>query len=209
MAGVAFLDTAKWYDPLFTNVLSDLRNLAARVAPFREGMKILDIGCGTGKQLTSCQNRGSELFGIDLSLQMLRVAKFNLNGSAGLINGDALHLPFPGLTFDLIMASLFLHQLNAQLCSFVVAEAVRVLKPGGQLLLIDFHRTEDRSIKGNLTYFAISILEFFAGREHYNNSRQFLSQGGIPTLTDKWGLSLQKTIVLSNGNIGIYLLNLS
>lgn len=206
MAGSSIFDMARWYDRLFTGVLENLKVLATRIAPLKSGMKVLDIGCGTGKQLASYQDMGGELFGIDLSTQMLGVAKYNLVGKAGLVNGDALRLPFRGATFDLVLASLFLHQLNTQERTFVLDEARRVLQPEGQLLLIDFHPAATNSMKGKLTYHAISILEFFAGREHFRNSRNFLDQGGIPRMAAEMGLNLRKSVVLRNGNLGLYLL---
>jgi ubiquinone/menaquinone biosynthesis C-methylase UbiE len=205
MTRVPILDMARWYDPLFDGVLGNLRDMATRIAPSKRGLKILDVGCGTGKQLVSYQNMGGELFGIDLSPQMLRVAKSNLNWEGGLINGDALQLPYPNSTFDLVISSLVLHQLIPEWRLIAFDETVRVLKPEGQILMIDFHPAASRSIIGNLTYFAISIVEFFAGWEHFRNSRYFLSQGGIPNLTDSRGLALRKTVVLVNGNLGIYL----
>jgi ubiquinone/menaquinone biosynthesis C-methylase UbiE len=200
------MDMARWYDPLFAGVLDNPRRLATRIAPLRNGMKALDIGCGTGKQLASYQDMGCKLFGVDLSLQMLGVAKDSLAGEAGLVNGDALRLPFRAATFDLVIASLFLHQLNSQGRLFVLDEAVRVVRPGGQILLIDFHPGSSRSISGKLTHLAISMLEFFAGQEHFRNSRNFLNQGGIPELATKQGFYLRKSVVLGNGNLGIYLL---
>lgn len=209
MAGGSILDMARWYDPLFAGVLGNLRVLATRIAPSNRGMKVLDIGCGTGKQLVSFQDNGGELFGIDLSPQMLRVAKSNLEGNAGLINGDALRLPYQEATFDLVISSLFLHQLNPQERSIVLDETVRIVKPEGRILLIVFHPGASRSIKGKLTYLAISILEFIAGWEHFRNSRNFLSQGGIPNLAAGQGLARRKTVILGNGNLGVYLLHLS
>ena len=206
MAGRSIFDMARWYDPLFDGVLENLRVLATRIAPLRKGMKALDIGCGTGKQLANYQDMGGELFGVDLSPQMLGVAKANLVGRGGLVNVDALRLPFRGATFDLIIASLFLHQLNSHGQLSVLDEAVRVLKPGGQILLIDFHPAANHSISGKLTYLAISMLEFFAGREHFRNSRNFLYQGGIPKLAAEQGFNLRKSVVLGNGNLGVYLL---
>ena len=206
MAGSSMFDMARWYDRLFTGVLENLKVLATRMAPLSQGMKVLDIGCGTGKQLASYQEMGAELVGIDLSAQMLGVAKDNLVGEAGLVNGDALRLPFRGATFDLVIASLFLHQLNSQEGTVVLEEARRVLQPEGQLLLIDFHPAANNSITGMLTYLAISMLEFIAGKEHFRNSRNFLDQGGIPRMAAEQEFNLRKSVVLGNGNLGIYLL---
>jgi ubiquinone/menaquinone biosynthesis C-methylase UbiE len=208
MAGGPILDTARWYDPIFAGVLGGIRELATRMAPSGQGMNMLDVGCGTGRQLAHYQDKGGELFGIDISTQMLNVAKSNLKGEVGLVNGDALQLPYSMATFDLVTSSLFLHQLSAEKRLIVLDEIIRVLKPDGQILLIDFHPYSTHTIIGTLTYLSIAIIEFFAGWEHFSNSRQFLSHGGIPKLTYGQELVLRKSKVVGNGNLGIYLLGL-
>jgi hypothetical protein len=86
---------------------------------------------------------------------------------------------------------------------------VRVIQPGGQILLIDFHSQDRRSTAGFFTYIFISMIEFFAGWEHFSNSRDFLARGGIPPLAADQGLKNRKSIVVGNGNLGIYLLHKS
>ena len=207
MAGIPMLDMARWYDPIFADILGGIRELAIRMAPSGQGMNILDVGCGTGVQLAHYLDKGGELFGIDLSIQMLNVAKSNLKGEAGLVNGDALQLPYQTATFDLVISSLFLHQLNAENRSIVLDEIMMVIKPGGQILLIDFHPVSNHTIMGKLTYLAIAIIEFFAGWEHFSHSRQFLSEGGIPNIADSQKLILRKREMVVNGNLGVYLLS--
>ncbi len=209
MANESFLDTARWYDPLFEGVLGGLRALAARVVPPKKGMKVLDVGCGTGAQLAIYQEGGCEVCGIDLSTPMLNAAKSKLGEKAALTISDAIRIPYPNDTFDLVLSSLFLHQLNAQLRFTALEEAMRVLRPDGQILLVDFHSKAARSIKGRLTYYFISTIEFFAGWEHFSNSRDFLARGGIPNLAKGQGLKIRKMFVLGNGNLGVYLLRLA
>jgi ubiquinone/menaquinone biosynthesis C-methylase UbiE len=209
MANESILDTARWYDPLFEGVLGGLRAMAARVVSPEEGLKVLDVGCGTGAQLAIYQKGGCEVSGIDLSLPMLKVAKSKLSGKAALAIGDAIQMPYPNEYFDLVLSSLFLHQLNTPLRSVVFDEMMRVLQPDGRILLVDFHPEVARSIQGRLTYIFISLIEFFAGWEHFSNSRDFLSQGGIPHLAMGQGLKMRKIFVVGNGNLGVYLMRLA
>lgn len=200
--------TARLYDPLFEGVLGGLRAVAARVVPPKKGMRVLDVGCGTGAQLAIYQQGGCEVSGIDLSPSMLKVATSKFGEKAALTNSDAIRMPYPNDTFDLVLSSLFLHQLNAQQRSAALEEAMRVLQPDGQILLVDFHPEAARSIKGRLTNYFISTIEFFAGWDHFSNSRDFLSRGGIPKLAKDQGLKIRKTLILGNGNLGVYLLRL-
>ena len=88
----------------------------------------------------------------------------------------------------------------------MLEEAGRVLKPEGQILLVDFHVQTKQSFLGKLTYAFISIVEFFAGWEHFSNSRDFLANGGIPALASGLELGIRKSIIVGNGNLGVYLL---
>jgi ubiquinone/menaquinone biosynthesis C-methylase UbiE len=209
MATDSYLDFAKWYDPLFGRVLGGLREMAARIADPKSGMRVLDIGCGTGAQLAIYQEAGCEVYGIDLSQPMLRIARTKLSDQAVLTNGDATKMPFPDQAFDLVLSSLFLHQLDADVRSVALGEAKRVVHPDGRILLVDFHPGPLNSIKGKLTKFLISSVEFMAGWEHYSNSRDFLSRGGIPYLASNHHLKVRKKIIVRDGNFGIFLLNLT
>lgn len=209
MSNESILAIARWYDPLFESVLGGLRAMTARVVPPKKGMKVLDVGCGTGAQLAIYQQGGCEVCGIDLSPPMLKVAKSKLGEKAALTNSDAIRIPYPNDTFDLVLSSLFLHQINAPLRSAVLEETIRLLKPDGQILLVDFHPEAARPIKGRLTYYFISTIEFFAGWEHFRNSRDFLSRGGIPKLAMDQRLKIHKTFVVGNGNLGVYLMRLA
>ncbi len=204
-----FFNTAWWYDPLFGGVLGGFRALAARIVSVRKGERVLDVGCGTGAQLAFFQDGGCDVNGIDRSLAMLRAAKLKLGAGAMLSNCDAIRLPYTDDSFDLVVSSLFLHQLNSSMQSSALGEMMRVLKPEGQILLIDFHQYANRSIMGIFTYLLIRTIEFSAGWEHFTNSRKFLLEGGVPKLALHHGAKLQKTIVTWNGNLGLYLLRSS
>jgi ubiquinone/menaquinone biosynthesis C-methylase UbiE len=137
---------------------------------------------------------------------MLNVAKSKLGDRAGLMMGDALQVPLPERLFDLVISSLFIHQLDPGQRSMMLEEAVRVLRPDGQILLVDFHVQEQRSISGKFVYAFISLIEFFAGWEHFSNSRDFLAKGGIPPIADDLGMRIRKSFIVGYGNLGVYLL---
>ncbi|MFQ5955584.1 MAG: ArsR/SmtB family transcription factor [Kiloniellales bacterium] len=101
---------------------------------------LLDIGTGTGRMLelfAACVRRA---VGIDLSREMLAVARTNLD-SAGLRNcrvrlADMYQLPWPGASFDAITIHQVLHFADQP--ARAIAEAARVLRPGGRLMVVDF-----------------------------------------------------------------------
>lgn len=200
------LNFARWYDFIFEWILGALRKNTASLVPLQPGLKVLDIGCGTGSQLRYLSDRGYKIYGIDLSEPMLGLAKSKLGKNALLSMGDAIRIPFPAQTFDLVISSLFIHQLAPALRSAMLVETSRVIKPGGQILLVDFRVLSRRSVRGNLTYALISTIEFMAGWKHFSNSRDFLARDGIPPLAIEHQWRIQKTVVTGYGNLGVYLL---
>ena len=101
---------------------------------------LLDIGTGTGRMLEILAPRVEQALGIDQSREMLAVARVNLE-RAGLDNGrvrlgDMYQLALPDASFDAVVIHQVLHY--AERPAAALAEAARVLRPGGTLVLVDF-----------------------------------------------------------------------
>lgn len=101
---------------------------------------LLDLGTGTGRILELFAPLYSRAIGIDASADMLAVARANLD-RAGIANaqvrlGDVYHLPFGRNSFDVVTIHQVLHYLDEP--EHAIAEAARVLRPGGRLLVVDF-----------------------------------------------------------------------
>lgn len=100
----------------------------------------LDIGTGTGRLLELLAPQASRSVGVDLSHDMLAVARANLDRlphrHVQLRPGDVYALPFDRASFDLVTIHQVLHYLEEP--ARALAEAARVLKPGGRLLVVDF-----------------------------------------------------------------------
>jgi ArsR family transcriptional regulator len=100
----------------------------------------LDLGTGTGRLLDLFSPMYRRGIGIDASADMLAVARANLD-RAGIANaqvrlGDIYHLPFPRDSFDVITVHQVMHYLDDP--ERALAEAARVLRPSGRLLIVDF-----------------------------------------------------------------------
>jgi ArsR family transcriptional regulator len=108
---------------------------------------LLDIGTGTGRMLELFAPRVERAVGIDLSREMLAVARANLErarlGNCSVRQGDMYQLPLPGASFDAVLLHQVLHY--AERPAAVLAEAARMLRPGGRLIVIDFapHEMEE------------------------------------------------------------------
>jgi len=115
------------------------RLFAELIPPGRFG-DLLDIGTGTGRIVELLAPHVGSATGIDLSREMLAVARDKL-GRSGISNttlrhGDMHRLPLPTASMDAVTLHQVLH--FAEDPATVVAEAARVLRPGGRLLIADF-----------------------------------------------------------------------
>lgn len=105
----------------------------ARAAPPRG--PVLDLGCGAGRHLEAFRDRGREAVGLDLSAPLLAAAR--RAGAARLVRGDMRRLPFADGAFGSVTSffTSFGYFRDPADDVRVVAEAGRVLRPGGVFLL--------------------------------------------------------------------------
>jgi ArsR family transcriptional regulator len=119
---------------------AEVENVLRRLLPTTGVGDLLDVGTGTGRMLEVFGPRFGRGLGIDLSHDMLAVARANLERS-GLKNlvvrkGDMYQLAFPDASFDAVTVHQVLHFAHDP--ARAIAEAARVLRPGGHLLVADF-----------------------------------------------------------------------
>src|SRR5262249_29892314 len=110
---------------------------ALAAAPIRS---LLDLGTGTGRMLELLGPHIERGLGLDLSLDMLALARARLD-RAGLKHcsvrqGDIYDLALPKDSFDVVVIHQVLHFLDDG--ARAIAEAARVLRPSGRLLVVDF-----------------------------------------------------------------------
>ena len=105
--------------------------LPEMAGPGAAGM-VLDLGCGTGSAGAAFRRAGNTVVGADLSPQCVQVASQRLDA---VVRCHSSHLPFRDGSFDVVVARGALHHL--QRADLAVAEAWRVLRPGGVFLALD------------------------------------------------------------------------
>jgi len=108
--------------------------------PDKTGWDHLDIGTGTGRILEVVAPLAGRAIGVDLSHEMLTVARSNL-AESNLANcrvrhGDMQQLPLASASCDVATFHLVLHYAEAP--DSAIAEATRVLRPGGRVVVVDF-----------------------------------------------------------------------
>jgi ubiquinone/menaquinone biosynthesis C-methylase UbiE len=117
------------------------KNLLADLLKKCNGKKLLEVGCGLGVELAWLGCLGFEVTGIDLSPTAVNLANQHLsrrkiNGQASVQNVE--HLEFPDETFDAVYSSGVLQHTPDM--ETAIHEIMRVLKPGGSVLVILYHR---------------------------------------------------------------------
>ena len=119
---------------------SEVEAAIARALGDRPVGRLVDIGTGTGRMIELFGRGAGSALGVDRSPEMLRLARVKL-AEAGLApvdlrQGDMYSLPLPAESADTVIIHQVLHY--AQNPAAAVAEAARLLAPGGRLLIIDF-----------------------------------------------------------------------
>ena len=201
--------SARWYDRLFERINGGLRVLGLRLFMPREGMAILDVGCGTGQHLQMYRKFGCELHGIDTSPAMLEVARATLGEEADLRLVDAAQMPYESGTFDLVMAMLALHEMDPATRACALQEMKRVVRSAGRILLIDFHPGPIDLREAWSAKLIITLSELAAGGDHYRNYRHFLWSRGLPALIAEHQLVIRKQRIVAGGALAAFLVSTS
>ena len=142
--------------PAFTRLYDTVVALTMREATFRgrlraqvldglaPGAAVVDVGAGTGTLAIALAAAGSEVIGVDGDPEVLALAHAKPGADAvQWRKGLATALPLPGAGADRVVMSLLLHHLDPAGKRTALAEAVRVLRPGGRLHVADWGRPRD------------------------------------------------------------------
>ena len=138
---------ARWapvYDAIFGVITNAAINKTMRVLNALPPGRILEIGVGTGLALPRYRKE-HRITGIDLSPDMLarargRVEREKLANVEGLSEADATKLAFPDQSFDAAVAMFLITVVPDPIA--VLSEAVRVVKPGGRIVLANHFSAE-------------------------------------------------------------------
>lgn len=150
--------------------------------------RVLDVGCGSGTFMCALasQSPDLQLTAIDIDARILRQAVCKAGAShIQWLRGAASDLPLESASFDTVTCELLLHHLTPAEKQASLAEIYRVLRPGGQLILVDY--AQPASVLAYLQFLPVRLIDGWS-RTGGNVS------GQIPSLIEQAGfLPAQET----------------
>lgn len=150
LPALRFQALTRVYDPVVraTTREAAFKGRIVELAAVGAGDRVLDLGCGTGTLALAIARAqvDAAITGVDGDEAMLAQAREKV-GAAGadvrLRQAMAQELPFEDASFDVVVSSLFFHHLVRSVKEQVAAEMVRVLRPGGRVVVADWSRPAD------------------------------------------------------------------
>lgn len=185
-------DKKHWYDGWFYEryIAPHQDELFRKIIDLIEPDKdVIDVGCGTGRFSYLAKEKCRSILGIDLSLRNIQRAQYTLskNPSSRITFMHKSIGEVTGRHFDYAVLTFVIHEVD---------ESERIN------LLNEIFRSSDRIIIGDylvpqphgLIRLVNKAVEFLAGKEHYNNFKNFAEGGGIWGLVNKGGFKVQAEI---------------
>lgn len=142
------------------------RKRAIRLLKSANPQRVLDVATGTGDlAIALSKSLGAKVTGLDLSTEMLKVAERKVeklgNVDIDLVQGDSENLPFSTGAFDAITVAFGVR--NFENLEKGLTEMARTLKPGGQMVILEFSKPSRFPMKQIYNFYFKTILPFWGG----------------------------------------------
>ncbi len=160
-----FKKWARFYDwtILLFRVARIRKTVAGLCGSPAKGKHILDVCAGTGDQALALGKRGFEVVGIDLSNDMLDIAKRkNRQKNVKFLVADSTKIPYPDNTFDISIISFSLHEMPQEIMKKTMSEVSRVTRKDGKIVIADY----EMATGGVLQFLGFNFCKIFESR-HY------------------------------------------
>ncbi|MFA5863263.1 MAG: methyltransferase domain-containing protein [Phycisphaerae bacterium] len=154
-------------------------------------LRLLDVGCGTGTFASMLEKSQLPIspMGLDMAEKMCQLAhlkarQMSSNQAIRFVTGDSEHIPFADCSFDIVTCSNSYHHYPHQ--RKVLAEFLRILKPGGRVIIIDGFRD---NVIGRLIFdLGVALVEKSVHHCSAIEIRdQLRSEGYIDVVQEKFG----------------------
>jgi ubiquinone/menaquinone biosynthesis C-methylase UbiE len=184
---LSFKILTPFYDFIQKWIVRDVRYKSRLIeqADIQPGHHVLDLGCGTGTLAIMAKQAQpeAEVVGLDADPVMLKVARLKSARQASEVKFDqgmTYDLPYPDATFDRVLTSIMIHHLKTPDKERTAHETYRILKPGGQLHIIDFGKPS--------TFYGKLLGPFLHKFEEANDN----IDGRLPIIFQEAGLKVQE-----------------
>ena len=184
---------APFYDAV-TLPISGLRHRVVDFASAGRGSRVLDVGTGTGKQAFAFAKRGYDVVGIDISEDMLEIANRKNNyENVRFQLARATSLPFEDGSFDVSCVSFALHDMTSAVREKALKEMVRVTKPRGVLVIVDYGLPRNK-LGRFLVYRFVKLYEKYYPEFIKSDFETLLRRSGVE-------IQEQRSVLLGAGRI--------
>ena len=183
-----YAKVANRYDRMIEPLVHHIREAVVDRIIAHNPKIILDMCCGTGKQLSIIPDN-IERKGIDNSPAMLEKAL--RSGLVGCILGEASNTPYDDSFFDIVLSQFALHEKDFETIESELIEVKRILKKDGRFMVVDFANPSKVSFKSFVYKFSIKQIERFAGKKHFAHYKIWMKNGGLVPILEKAGWSLE------------------
>ncbi|HSM28344.1 MAG TPA: class I SAM-dependent methyltransferase [Thioalkalivibrio sp.] len=175
----AYRGFAPLYDAFYGKALEPGRRAAIQGMDLQPGQRVLEVGIGTGLSLAAYPP-GVKVVGVDIAPEMLekarrRADRCRRDPAPDLSVMDARALEFPDASFDTVVA-MYVVSVSPE-PERVVAEMVRVCRPGGAIVIVNHFRTESRLVRW--TEAALRPLHRLVNYSAELDRHDFLSRTGL------------------------------
>ena len=209
-----FDGVAKRYD-LVNDLLSlgrtkAWRKAATKIIAPKPGMKILDLAAGPGSSSEPLHKAGATVFATDFSEGMLAVGR-KTRPYLSFSKADALNLPFEADTFDVV--TIYYCLRNTVDYPKALAEALRVTKPGGRMVVVEFSHPTWRPFRSIYMEYLMKALPAIARKTSSNpdayiylaeSIRAWPDQAGLAAAMEKAGWSQVSWKNLTGGVVAVH-----
>ncbi|MDD5098359.1 MAG: class I SAM-dependent methyltransferase [Candidatus Pacebacteria bacterium] len=187
------------YSNIIDPLLRSVRIKTLETSLIEKDSVVLDVCCGTGDQSFYYAQRSNHVFGIDIDPNMINLAgkSRKKDNNPIFIIADASNLPFKDNYFDLVSICLALHEKNEELRIKVLSEIKRVAKKDGTIIIVDYNVP----LPNNPLSLFIKIIEFFAGKDHFECFNNYIKSGGIEEILKYNKLEAKENVFLIVGAI--------
>ncbi|WP_045215094.1 class I SAM-dependent methyltransferase [Desulfonatronovibrio magnus] len=170
------------YDLILDPLLNPLRRRISNIMQEYRVGKVVDLGCGTGKQCAFLHRANLDVYGVDRSASMLSKASNNTPEGIKYQLQDFTSTAFQDNYFQASLISLVLHEHDQKTQHSMLTEARRVTEQGGITVILEHHVPD--SLSSWIMHHISCIPERLAGRRHYHNYISFMKNRGLPGLLD-------------------------